>query len=162
MAPAIHLGTNITVRTYLTATETLNYSGTNFIFLNRLEAVVYYTTNENASTNIFFSNSFNSNYINGHLRSVTTNMVMTRQETFTNVVVSESNYITTTHHTNYSTTTNQVTEAAYTNSVVSGTQFITNLNWNNWDFSEANLSYLNLRGYLFGGANFFPSRFTGG
>ena len=84
------LGINITVSNYITTSGSIFYGVSNFIFSDRVQAVVHYTTNTSIYTNIFLSNIYNSNYVETNFLSNNL-MVVTNTVTTTNIMAIDTN-----------------------------------------------------------------------
>ena len=145
------LNLNITVTNNPTNTTSQVYHLSNHIFSNQYSAVVYYRTNASTYTNIFLSNSYNSNHMDTNV-GVSSNTIVASIY-FTNMTAVDG-----TNTTNYTRHTNDTVYLTniftnYRTNVVFDYYPSTNTNWANWNFVGANLSYLKMVNYSLSNAN---------
>ena len=154
-----NLATNITVSNMINIERAKFYTGTNTIFIERTEAIVYYTTNTSIFTNIYLYDNNSSNEIGATFLS-NFDVTITNNITRTNIINSSSNgYV----ETNIIYSSNiklisHITNIAETNETTSAINVVTNTNWGELDFSTTGLprtsfSYLNFSNYNFSNAN---------
>ena len=145
------LNVHITVTNNPTNTTSQIHHLSNHIFSNQYSAVVYYRTNTSTYTNILLSNSYNSNHMDTNV-GVSSNTIVASIY-FTNMTAVDG-----TNTTNYTRHTNDTVYLTniftnYRTNVVFDYYPSTNTNWANWNFIDANLSYLKMVSYSLPNAN---------